>query len=73
MSSVAGSPSADTTTTSDGAPTLALVGWDLRIRMHLIAAVAIVFLAIYGRVVCPFVDSGDLVKLVAGLCAAGVA
>lgn len=73
MSPSAGSSLTDSVTASDHSPTLALVGLDMRVRMHLMAALAVVFLSIYGRVVCPFVDSVDLFKLVAGLCAVGLA
>ena len=53
--------------------TLAEIGWDMRLRLHLIAAVAVVFLTIYGRVVCPFVDSVELPRLIGGLCIVGLA
>lgn len=52
---------------------LGVVDVRMRIRMHLIAAVAVVFLSIYGRLVCPFVNGIDVVRLVAGLCAVGLA
>ncbi|MBT6275620.1 MAG: GAF domain-containing protein, partial [Chromatiales bacterium] len=53
--------------------TLASVEVGMRLKLHLIAAVAVVFLSVYGRVVCPFVDSVQLSHLVAGLCAVGLA
>lgn len=45
----------------------------MRIKLHLMAAIAAVFLSVYGRMVCPFVDRVEIVRLVAGLCAVGVA
>jgi len=71
MPSLAPAQLGDTTPTQ--APSLALVGVGMRIKLHLMAAVAVVFLSIYGRVVCPFVDSLDLVRLVPGLCGVGLA
>ena len=73
MSSIVSPKVHQHTSTEHDELTLASVGLGMRIRMHLIAAVAVVFLSIYGRVVCPFVDSVDVFRLVAGLCAVGLA
>ena len=51
----------------DNPITLIHVDGSIRLRFHLIAATAIVFLSFYGKVVCPFMDTLSLSRLLAGL------
>jgi adenylate cyclase len=73
MSSIAPVQPDNTLAPRTDTASLVLVDIGMRIKLHLMAAVAVVFLSVYGRVVCPFVDSVDIVQLAAGLCAVGVA
>ena len=50
-------------------PTLDAVDRQTRWQLHLIAVAAVLFLSFYGRLVCPFVDSLSLARLLAGLAA----
>ncbi len=52
---------------------LADVPFSMRLRLHLIAGVAVAFLSVYGRAVCPFVAGVQLPRLVAGLLAVAAA
>lgn len=53
------------------APTLALPV-STRWRMHVIPAFAVVFLAIYGKTVCPFITTISLQQVMTGLAAVGL-
>jgi len=46
-----------------------LVDWRLRLRLHqhAIGVVAVVFLTIYGRAVCPFINGVGVLELVGNL------
>ncbi|MBF0621210.1 MAG: adenylate/guanylate cyclase domain-containing protein [Magnetococcales bacterium] len=37
--------------------------WQVRFRFHLLSGVAVIFLSFYGRVVCPFIDSLSLTRI----------
>lgn len=49
--------------------TLAHIDRNTRIRLHLLTATAVLFLSIYGKVVCPFIDTLTFARLLAGLSA----
>ena len=48
---------------------LTTVGIRERIKLHAFAAVAVLFLSIYGKVVCPFIDQLALSRVMEGLLA----
>ena len=47
--------------------TLAAVDWPTRLRLHLFCAAAAVFLALYGKIVCPFINGVSYINVLAGL------
>ena len=44
-----------------------LIDWPTRIHQHLIGLVAVTFLAIYGRAVCPFINGIKIPELLVNL------
>lgn len=52
--------------------TLMDIPWAVRFRLHLLVGVAILFLAVYGRVVCPFIDTLSLHQILTVLGGVGV-
>ncbi len=49
--------------------TLADIDTSTRVRLHLLTATAVFFLGFYGKVVCPFIDTLSLPRIIAGLTA----
>ncbi|MBF0187935.1 MAG: adenylate/guanylate cyclase domain-containing protein [Magnetococcales bacterium] len=52
---------------SDPPHSLQQVSFALRLRLHLLPAVAVFFLALYGQVVCPFMDDLSFTRILSGL------
>ena len=50
-----------------------LIDWPTRVQQHLTALAAVAFLAIYSRLVCPFINGIGLTELLANLLAVFVA
>lgn len=69
MSSIATETGSAGSSAVSGRRTLDAVDWQTRWQLHLIAVAAVLFLSFYGRLVCPFVDSLSLTRLLAGLAA----
>ena len=44
-----------------------LIDWRLRLQQHAIGLVAVVFLTIYGRAVCPFINGVGMVEVAGNL------
>ncbi len=54
----------------DSSPRLPLAQYlslQQRLQLHLIVFIAVIFLSIYGKLVCPFIDGLELLKLLFGL------
>jgi adenylate cyclase len=43
--------------------TLNSITWSMRIRLHLMTGITVVFLSIYGKIVCPFIDTLSFAKV----------
>ena len=50
-----------------------LIDWPMRLHQHAIGLMAVAFLAIYGRAVCPFINGIEIPELLANLGAVWVA
>ena len=44
-----------------------LIDWPMRLHQHAIGLMAVAFLAIYGRAVCPFINGIEIPELLANL------
>jgi adenylate cyclase len=47
--------------------TLKEISWPMRIRLHLLTGVTVLFLSIYGKIVCPFIDTLTFTRVISVL------
>ncbi|MBF0455250.1 MAG: HAMP domain-containing protein [Magnetococcales bacterium] len=48
-------------------PSLRNLSLPIRVRLHLLTAVTVLFLSVYGKIVCPFIDTLSFSRLLFGL------